>query len=118
MLVAGLVLWTLPSDIDGGAMQHTAILRLKSQADWVGALLISVSLALLSYVLVIATGENAGQLMKRPANVTMLCLSLAPLPVLIWARYQTKQGGSELIPKSLRRNISFTIARATVFLVQ
>lgn len=99
-------------------MQHTAILRLKTQVDWVGALLISARLALLSYVLAVATGENAGQLMTRPANVTMLCLSLALLPVFsIWARYQTKQGRPALIANSLWKTIPFTTVCATVFLV-
>lgn len=117
-LVIGLAFGALPTSIDGGALQQAAFARLKSQVDWVGALLISVSLALLSYILAVATGEDAGQLMKRPANLTMLCLSLVLLPVFSkWVHYQTKHGRPALIPNSLWQNVPFSSVCGTVFLV-
>jgi MFS family permease len=88
-------------------LEHgTALERFCSKVDWVGVLLISSALALLSYVLAAVTVDMSA--ISQPANIAMLVLSLLMLPAFVlWAHSQEKRGRPALIPNSLWSNAVF-----------
>ncbi|KAE9369207.1 MFS general substrate transporter [Stipitochalara longipes BDJ] len=111
--VLALALWALP----GGGTQ-AGWRRLARDVDWVGALLSSASLALLSYALALATGPDAGQSLREPLHLLLLSVALALLPAFgWWTRRQTRLGQPALIPTTLWANVPFTAICVTVFLV-
>lgn len=115
--IGALALWALPTGVDP-SLKRTIISHLKGNIDWIGALLISASLALLSYILAVATGTDAARLMRQPINAVLLCLALALLPAFsLWMRYQENRGRPALIPNSLWKSVPFATVCATVLLV-
>ncbi|CAG8925864.1 unnamed protein product [Penicillium salamii] len=115
--VLALAVWALPPTIDG-ILEKASFSRLVHDIDWVGALLISTCLALLSYELAVATGSNANQSMREPLNITLLCIAVALLPAFaLWMRRQSRLSRPTLIPNALWTNLPFTSMCATVFLV-
>ncbi|CVL07148.1 related to transporter (major facilitator superfamily) [Fusarium mangiferae] len=116
--VPGLALWALPPSIDDGPFSIAVIGRLPKEIDWVGAAIISASLALLSYELAVFSGTQAERQIRQPLNIALLCLALVLLPTFaLWMRFQTQRSQPALIPNSLWTNRSFTAVCATVFLV-
>lgn len=116
--VLSLALWALPSGIDGGSFEWAMVARLPKEIDWVGAVIVSASLALLSYELAVFSGTHAERHIRQPLNLTLLCVALVLLPVFgIWMHFQTKRGRPALVPNSLWTNGPFTAVCATVFLV-
>ena len=118
--VLALALWALPPgvDVDSGPLGQTGLTRLAWDVDYVGALLSSTSLALLSYVLALATGSDAERSMRAPLHLVLLCAALALLPAFgLWTRRQTRLGRPALIPTTLWVNVPFTAICVTVFLV-
>ncbi|KAE8408543.1 hypothetical protein BDV37DRAFT_268533 [Aspergillus pseudonomiae] len=92
--------------------------RLHRDIDWVGTLLISACLALLSYELAVATGSDADQSMRRPLNLVLHCSALALILVFaLWMRRQVRLSRPALIPNSLWTNVPFMALCITVFLV-
>ncbi|KNG88528.1 hypothetical protein ANOM_002703 [Aspergillus nomiae NRRL 13137] len=92
--------------------------RLHRDIDWVGALLISACLALLSYELAVATGSDADQSMRQPLNLVLHCSALALILVFaLWMRRQVRPSRPALIPNSLWTNVPFMAVCITVFLV-
>lgn len=113
-----LALWALPAGIDGVALGRESLHHLARDIDWVGAVLISTALALLSYELAVVSGSNARQRIREPANLVMLCAAFALLPASgLWMHRQTRRGGPALIPNAIWKNVPFTAVCATVFLV-
>ncbi|UKZ61475.1 uncharacterized protein TrAtP1_002741 [Trichoderma atroviride] len=118
IVVLALALWALPSDIDGAALGRETLNRLAREIDWFGCLLISAALALLSYELAVVSGSDAGRLIREPANLAILCISFALLPLFwLWMRHQTRNSRPALIPNAIWRNAPFTAVCITVFLV-
>ncbi|OGM48274.1 hypothetical protein ABOM_002134 [Aspergillus bombycis] len=116
--VLALALWAIPYSADGGPLGKASLARLRRDVDWIGALLISICLALLSYELAVATGSDADQSMRQPLNLVLLCSALALLPVFaLWMRRQVRLSRPALIPNSLWTNVPFTAVCITVFLV-
>ena len=117
-VVLAVALWALPKSVDGGPLGKAALARLAQEVDWVGALLISACLALLSYELAVATRPGAEQSIREPLNVVLLCTALALIPAFgFWMRRQTRLGHPALIPNTLWANVPFTFMCITVFLV-
>ncbi|KAK9439768.1 Major facilitator superfamily domain protein [Metarhizium brunneum] len=117
IVVLALALWALPAGVDP-SLNRTIMSHLRGDIDWIGALLISASLALLSYMLAIATGTDAARLMRQPINAVLLCLALALLPAFsLWMRHQENRGRPALLPNSLWKSVPFATVCATVFLV-
>ncbi|CRL29079.1 Sucrose/H+ symporter, plant [Penicillium camemberti] len=88
--VLALAVWALPPAIDG-VLKKELFSRVVHEIDWVGALLISACLALLSYELAVATGSNANQSMREPMNITLLCVAVALLPAFaLWMCRQSR----------------------------
>jgi len=115
--VLALALWALPVRGTHGQAE-AALTRLARDVDWIGALLSSTSLALLSYALGLATAPGAAQSMRQPLHLVLLSTALALLPAFYWwTRRQTCLARPALIPTTLWANMAFTAICVTVFLV-
>lgn len=119
VVVLAIALWALPAGVDDDApLGRATLARLQKELDWVGALVISTSLALLSYVLAIVTDSDASVHMRAPLNIVFLVAGVALLPVYVyWMHYQTDRGRPALIPNELWKSKPFTSVCVTVFLV-
>lgn len=81
--------------------------KLRTEIDWIGAVIACTGLAMLSYVLAIlsADSKNKG---KHSATV-MLVISVTLLVAFpFWMRYQEKEGRPALVPNYLWKSIPFT----------
>jgi MFS family permease len=86
---------------------HNVLAKLRKEIDWIGALLASLSLGLLSYVLAQLTSSGAE--IHKPLNITLLTLSLLFMPLFTtWIRRREIQHKPALIPSSLWHNRAFT----------
>ncbi|KAI4593846.1 hypothetical protein KJ359_008887 [Pestalotiopsis sp. 9143b] len=89
---------------------------LKGSIDWVGTVVMTTLLALVSYVLTIITAEGWSASYK--ANIAMLCIAAALGPVFVWWQdRQVKLGRPALIPNSLWRQTKFSCICASVLLI-
>ena len=99
-------------------IERLTLTRLGREVDWLGALLISSCLALLSYELAVATGTDAQRAFAMPVNIVLLCSGVALLPAFtLWMRRQAKLGRPALIPNALWSNIPFSTVCVIVFMV-
>ncbi|EMC95888.1 hypothetical protein BAUCODRAFT_507807 [Baudoinia panamericana UAMH 10762] len=124
VLVFFIALWGLPKEIDnppntdgGPATSNWAqkLERLRTEIDWVGAVIASSSLAMLSYAMAALTGSTAD--IKQPATMALLSVAIALIPGFVfWVARQEKLGNPALIPNTLWRNKVFTTICVAVFL--
>ncbi|KAL2203507.1 integral membrane protein [Sarocladium strictum] len=90
--------------------------RFRSEVDWVGALLATGALAMISYVFAIITSST--QKIKSPASIALIVISVAFIAAFIlWVGRQEGLGKPAIIPNSLWRNRVFTTVCLDVFLV-
>ena len=105
-------IWSLPSVKPLSEKKWTR--RLAEDIDWIGAMIMSVALGLLLYVL--ATITTSYMSIGHAQSIALLVLSLALLATFpAWMNYQTKNGRPALIPNSLWRKASFTSICVSVF---
>lgn len=98
--VLALAVWALPRKLDAD-LTKASFSRLVRDIDWVGALIISTCLALLSFELAVATGTDAGQKMRESMNIVFLCTAMILLPVFaLWMRRQSRLSRPTLIPNA------------------
>ncbi|PWY90095.1 puromycin resistance protein pur8 [Aspergillus heteromorphus CBS 117.55] len=105
-------IWSLPSIPTVSSKSRKR--RLIEEVDWLGAVLISVGLGLLMYVLAMTTSSyrNIGE----AQNIVLLVLSISLLVAFpFWIHHQTKHSRPALIPNKLWRNPSFTSICISVF---
>ena len=133
LIVLLVSIWALPRD----PRRTTPITwrRLTFEVDWIGALLASTSLAMLSYVFACvyhprinvirrlllrprsSITSNASRI-KDPSNVVLLSTSVVLLPAFVfWVGRQERLGKPAIVPNSLWRNGVFTAVCVTVFFV-
>lgn len=106
-------IWSLPEVRHHTDRKWTT--RLANDIDWVGALLMSVGLALLFYVLSAVSTSYLS--LGYAQNIALLVISLALIIAFpIWMHFQTKKGRPALIPNKLWRNAAFTTICSSVFL--
>ncbi|KAH8745569.1 major facilitator superfamily domain-containing protein [Diaporthe sp. PMI_573] len=119
VLVLVIALWSLPISVDDAApLGRDTAIRLRKELDWLGALIISTSLAFLSYVLAVVTDSDASNHMRQPLNIVFLGTGVALMPVhVFWMHHQKLQGRPALIPNELWQSKPFTSVCITVFLV-
>ncbi|KAJ5993885.1 hypothetical protein N7451_009609 [Penicillium sp. IBT 35674x] len=80
--------------------------RLLNEIDWLGVLILAVSLGLLSYVLAMITLSYSK--IGDAQNIALLVVSVALLPTFtFWMRRQEKRGQPALIPNSLWQSVPF-----------
>ncbi|KAJ3475218.1 hypothetical protein NLG97_g9538 [Lecanicillium saksenae] len=116
--VLALAVWALPLEIDGNPFKWAMISRLHKEIDWVGAAIVSTSLALLSYELAVFSGAHADRHIRQPINGSIICVAILLLPIFgFWMRFQVNRGRPALVPNSLWSNMPFKAVCATVFLV-
>ncbi|KAH8819328.1 major facilitator superfamily domain-containing protein [Xylogone sp. PMI_703] len=97
-------LWVLPVHV---VTEDSTLTRLRSEIDWIGAMMASATLALFSYLLS-ALANNASNI-RDPGNIAILVVSVALVPGFIfWEHSQQKQQRPVLIPNSLWKNRVFT----------
>ncbi|KAL4965481.1 major facilitator superfamily domain-containing protein [Aspergillus stella-maris] len=113
----GIGYWSLPGEIevqrDGEGDSGSKREGLK-RVDWVGAGLVSVSLALVSFVLAKITESYHN--LSEPYIITLFAISLILLPSFVaWVEYQERRGRPALIPNSLWKNKLFSATCMIVF---
>ncbi|KAI9740909.1 MAG: hypothetical protein M1818_004515 [Claussenomyces sp. TS43310] len=103
MTLSAISCWKLPRD---RPREPVSWARLSTGIDWIGALLASISLGLLSYELSVVTGNLSS--IRDGQNVAFLCIACAMAPTFVyWMHRQEKQGRPVLIPNSIWRNVAF-----------
>ncbi|KAL8953460.1 MAG: hypothetical protein Q9222_000664 [Ikaeria aurantiellina] len=113
-IVFALSTWQLPSSV--GKVEEITWARLKVEVDWVGALIISIALALLSYIMAEVTTGTAR--IREPRNIAMLTLGFSFLFGFVgWMHKREKEQKAALIPNSLWKDKVFTSICISVFLV-
>ncbi|KAL2845633.1 major facilitator superfamily domain-containing protein [Aspergillus pseudodeflectus] len=107
-----LAFWSLPAEKPRAAGESlTSGLK---RIDWVGAPIISVSLALLSFVLAQITESYHS--LGDTYIIVLLVIALILLPVFVaWVGYQERHGRPALIPNSLWKNTVFSATCIIVF---
>ncbi|KAL8885123.1 MAG: hypothetical protein Q9192_006701, partial [Flavoplaca navasiana] len=104
MIALALACWVLPQDRKREAISWQ---RLYSDVDWMGAIMASSCLGLLSYVLAIVTGSSSS--IREPLNATLLTIAAVLVPVFVyWVGRQERLGKPALIPNSLWKIPAFT----------
>ncbi|KAL6707788.1 hypothetical protein ACN47E_003688 [Coniothyrium glycines] len=89
--------------------------RLKTEIDWIGILMGSGSLALLSYCFALISEETAK--IREPMTIGLLTTALALIPsFILWVGRQEKLGRPAIIPNSLWRNRIFSVICLGVFI--
>ncbi|KAM5344200.1 hypothetical protein ACJ41O_012737 [Fusarium nematophilum] len=112
LLLSTLGLWSLPKSAPLGTLR-SVMHDVRTKVDWVGALLASAFMALLSYFL--ATISTDIYKVKEPGSIILLCLGVSALPLFIgWVHRQIGAGKPALIPNSFWRNASFSSICATI----
>lgn len=106
-------IWSLPKvEV---ATERSWKTRLVHDIDWIGAVIISVSLGMLLYVL--AMTSSSYKRLDNPENIVLLVLSIIGLSAFpFWMNYQTKRGRPALIPNKVWKNWAFTAVCISVFL--
>jgi MFS family permease len=116
-----LALWGLPSSIDGAGDESpghptwkSRYHRMKTEIDWIGAIIASASLAMLSFVFATIAGNRSS--IKQPSSIVLLTLAILLIPVFVfWVGRQESLGRPAIIPNSLWRNRIFTTICLAVF---
>ncbi|KAJ5333014.1 uncharacterized protein N7506_006797 [Penicillium brevicompactum] len=89
--------------------------RLRSEIDWIGIVLSSSCLGIISYVF--ATITDSPSNIRRAENIVLLCAAAIMIPAFMgWMNWREKKGKSALIPTSLWRNTAFTSVCVMVLL--
>lgn len=121
-IVFVIALWGLPSSIDsaghsddeGPPTWKQKWYRMKTEIDWIGAIIASTSLAMLSYVFATIAGSRSS--IRQPSSIVLLTLAILLIPVFIyWVGRQENLGRPAIIPNSLWRNRIFTTICVAVF---
>ncbi|KAF5963547.1 Methylenomycin A resistance [Fusarium coicis] len=106
--------WSLPRSERPGSLRITTR-NLRKKVDWVGALLASTSICLLTYFLgIITTGIDR---VRSPVALVSLSLSMVATALFVyWMHSRAKKGHVALIPNGLWKNLPFTSVCITVAL--
>ncbi|OCL08656.1 MFS general substrate transporter [Glonium stellatum] len=111
--IFGMAVYSLPKNID--SQEPVTLKRLTSDIDWIGAILASASLAMLSYAFAPTTGSSSS--IKTPTTIVLLVASVMLVPVFIlWVARQERLNRPAIIPNSLWQNKVSTSICISVFL--
>ncbi|KAI3581875.1 major facilitator superfamily domain-containing protein [Fusarium oxysporum f. sp. albedinis] len=114
LLLSVIGFWSLPKPAPLGTLQDI-VHSLKTKVDWVGALLASAFMALISYFLAIISTDVYH--IKEPGTIVILCLGVLALPLFIgWMHRQHNLDLPVLIPNSFWDNSAFVSICATIAL--
>ncbi|KAF4990276.1 hypothetical protein FGRMN_8584 [Fusarium graminum] len=114
LVLSAVGFWSLPKSEPLGSLEDV-LRRVATKVDWLGTLLASTFMALLSYFLAVISTDVYR--VKEASSIVILCLSLISLPLFAgWMHVQVKRGSPALIPNSFWSNHSFTSICATIAL--
>ncbi|EXA28546.1 hypothetical protein FOVG_19855 [Fusarium oxysporum f. sp. pisi HDV247] len=89
--------------------------NIKTRVDWIGGLLASSSMSLLTYFLAIISADI--DQIRSPGSLLAVSLSLVTAVLFVfWMHFRVKNGQVALIPNELWKNASFTSICVTVAL--
>ncbi|PVI04313.1 MFS general substrate transporter [Periconia macrospinosa] len=119
ILTAAVGSWvTLPKakkDENGGLKVVDYVKKLGKEVDWIGAVLASAGLSLLSYVLAMISADL--YVIRSKKTISFLTVSLVLLIAFpLWMHYRERKGKSALVPNSLWKNKRFACVCAIVAL--
>ncbi|KAG9256858.1 major facilitator superfamily domain-containing protein [Emericellopsis atlantica] len=104
--------FSLPRSPVLGTFKET-LAEIRERVDWVGALLASSFMALLSYFLAVISSDV--EHIRKSDTIVFLCLGVISLPLFLgWSHRQVKSGKPALIPNSFWRNMAFSSICAAV----
>ncbi|KAH8911171.1 MFS general substrate transporter [Coniochaeta sp. PMI_546] len=107
-------IWALPV-VAPHPSEASVMKRLRTDIDWVGAIIASTILATFSYVLAMLSSDITE--IKKPANIVLLSLSLLLVPAFIyWMRRQERLQRPALIPNSIWKKLAFTSVSIMILL--
>lgn len=88
--------------------------RLRTEIDWIGCIVVSISLGLLSYVLSVLANDSRN--IVRPLPLVFLVISAVLLPTFVfYLRVQGNSGKARLFPLSIWRSLVFSSLCLTMF---
>ncbi|KAL7781071.1 putative MFS transporter [Trichoderma afarasin] len=106
--------WALPNFQNESTFKGT-MRNLKVRVDWVGALLASIFMTLLSYLFA-AISVDINRI-RDPKSIVFICLIVMALPLFVgWVHRQVKLGKPALIPNALWKDTAFSSICGTVAL--
>lgn len=86
---------------------HDVWTRVRTEIDWIGAMIACTALAMFSYVLALISTNSDN--ISRPSSIVLLTTSLSLMIAFpIWMYWQARNNRPALIPNALWRNLSFT----------
>ncbi|KAJ5241459.1 uncharacterized protein N7469_003050 [Penicillium citrinum] len=86
--------------------EPVTIRRLQTEIDWIGILLSSACLGIISYVFSAITDSPSN--IRHPDNIALLCVAGSMIPAFwYWMRWREHSGKTALIPNSLWKNTAF-----------
>ncbi|KAJ5458603.1 hypothetical protein N7475_009991 [Penicillium sp. IBT 31633x] len=89
--------------------------RLRSEIDWIGILLSSSSLGIISYVFATITDHPSN--IRHPQNIALVCAAGIMIPGFLgWMSWREKIGKAALIPNSIWKNTAFASVCGMVLL--
>ncbi|KAJ5184125.1 major facilitator superfamily domain-containing protein [Penicillium capsulatum] len=104
--------WFLPRRAESRVSWHMLVFGI----DWIGAVLASAALGLLSYALSIITGDVGA--VRQPTTIVFFALSGALiLAFILWQGLQERRAKPTLIRNSLWKNMAFSSVCINVFLI-
>lgn len=90
--------------------------KLKTEIDWVGAVIACAALAMFSYVLAILSTDSNN--IRRPSAVSVLTVSVLLLVAFpSWMQWQEKRDKPALIPNYLWKNRAFACVCGLTLLI-
>lgn len=105
-------LWALPSVHRPAVKPWTR--QLKEDIDWIGALILSIALGILLYVLAMTTSSY--RRFSDVQNIVLVTFSLLLLLAFpVYMNYQVRRNKPAIIPNKLWRNVPFTATCIAVF---
>jgi MFS family permease len=102
-------MWALPTPSPEHQETNVRVMlhKLREEVDWIGGILASTGLALLSYVLALLSADLSS--LKTPSTACLLALSVVSLLAFPWwMRRREMAGKHALIPNALWRKVPFT----------
>lgn len=107
-------IWALPV-VAPHPSEASVAERLRTDIDWVGAIIASAALATFSYVLAMLSSDIAE--IRKPTNIVLLTLSLLLIPAFVyWMRRQERLQRPALIPNSIWTKLAFTSVSIMILL--
>ncbi|KAH9873312.1 hypothetical protein J1614_005710 [Plenodomus biglobosus] len=100
-------LWVLPTDSQAKTSWSTLGKRLVYDLDWVGTLIASAGLAMVSYVLAMLSADIHN--IRKAPQIVLLIIGLLSAPAFAyWMHFRVKHNRPALIPNHVWQNATFT----------